>query len=49
MNDDERREIDQVLADLEAEEAGQQAARGYASPTTRACDRTPPPTGHLHG
>ena len=32
MNDDERREVDQVLVDLEAEEADQQAARGYASP-----------------
>ena len=32
MNDDERHEIDQAVADLEAEEADQQAARGYASP-----------------
>ena len=32
MTDDERAELDQVLADLEAEEADQEAARGYASP-----------------
>jgi len=32
VNDDERGELDQVLADLEAEEADQEAARGYASP-----------------
>ena len=32
MNDDERREVDQVLVDLEAEEADQEADRGYASP-----------------
>ena len=32
MNDDERHEIDQVLVDLEAEEADQEAERGYASP-----------------
>ena len=32
VNEDERHEIDQVLADLEAEEADQQASRGYASP-----------------
>ena len=31
MNEDERREIDQVLVDLEAEEADQEADRGYAS------------------
>ena len=29
---DERAELDQVLADLEAEEADQEADRGYASP-----------------
>lgn len=32
MTHDERAELDQVLADLEAEEADQEADRGYASP-----------------
>ena len=40
MTDDEREEIDQVLADLEAEEADQEADRGYASqPLSRAIAR----------
>ena len=33
MTDDERHEIGQILADLESEEAAQEADRGYASPT----------------
>ena len=32
MTDDERHEIGQILADLESEEADQEADRGYASP-----------------
>lgn len=32
MTDDERHEIDQILADLEAEESDQEAERGFASP-----------------
>ena len=40
VTDDEREEIDQVLADLEAEEADQEADRGYASqPLSRASAR----------
>ena len=31
MTEDEHREIEQVLTELEAEEAEQEAARGYAS------------------
>ena len=50
VTDDEREEIDQVLADLEAEEADQEAERGYAPPPlSRAIARLRRLTGPTAG
>ncbi len=50
MTDDERDELAQILADLEAEEAEQEADRGYASPPlSRAIARLRRLTGPTAG
>lgn len=50
VTEEERDEIDQVLSDLEAEEAEQEAERGYASqPLSRAIARLRRLTGPTAG